>query len=46
MHACAMRLTRSANKELKGSPVLLGTISPGIVVTDPLIDARDDDTAR
>lgn len=39
-------LTKSANKELKGSPVLLGTISPGIVVTDLLIDARDDDPTR
>ena len=36
-------LTRSANKELKGAPVLLGTISPGIVVTDLLEDARDAD---
>jgi NAD(P)-dependent dehydrogenase (short-subunit alcohol dehydrogenase family) len=43
---CAISyLTKSTNKELKGSPVLLGTISPGIVVTDLLDDARDADAA-
>ena len=35
--------TKSVNKEIKGSPVLLGTISPGIVVTDLLEDSRDAD---
>lgn len=39
-------LTESTNKEIKGSPVLLGTISPGIVVTDLLDDARDADPAQ
>lgn len=39
-------LTKSTNKEIKGSPVLLGTISPGIVVTDLLDDARDADPAQ
>ena len=35
--------TKGVNKEIKGSPVLLGTISPGIVVTDLLEDSRDAD---
>ena len=39
-------LTKSTNKEIKGSSVLLGTISPGIVVTDLLDDARDADPAQ
>jgi NAD(P)-dependent dehydrogenase (short-subunit alcohol dehydrogenase family) len=34
---------KSVNKEIKGSPVLLGTISPGIVVTDLLDEAKDAD---
>lgn len=38
--------TKSVNKEIKGSPVLLGTISPGIVVTDLLEEARDADPAQ
>lgn len=38
--------TRSVNKEIEGSPVLLGTISPGIVVTDLLEESRDEDPAR
>jgi hypothetical protein len=33
------------NKEIKGSPVLLGTISPGIVVTDLLEETKDLDPA-
>jgi NAD(P)-dependent dehydrogenase (short-subunit alcohol dehydrogenase family) len=37
--------TRSMNKEIKGSPVLLGTISPGIVVTDLLEESKDPDPA-
>ena len=37
--------TKSMNKEIKGSPVLLGTISPGIVVTDLLEDSKDPDPA-
>lgn len=37
--------TRSINKEIKSSPVLLGTISPGIVVTDLLEETRDRDPA-
>ena len=37
--------TRSMNKEIKGSPVILGTISPGIVVTDLLEETRDADPA-
>lgn len=37
--------TKSMNKEIKGSPVLLGTISPGIVVTDLLEETRDRDPA-
>lgn len=37
--------TKSVNKEIKGSPVLLGTISPGIVVTDLLEETKDDDPA-
>jgi NAD(P)-dependent dehydrogenase (short-subunit alcohol dehydrogenase family) len=39
-------LTKSMNKEIKGSPVLLGTISPGIVVTDLLEESRDADPAQ
>jgi NAD(P)-dependent dehydrogenase (short-subunit alcohol dehydrogenase family) len=38
--------TKSVNKEIKGSPVLLGTISPGIVVTDLLEEAKDADPAQ
>jgi NAD(P)-dependent dehydrogenase (short-subunit alcohol dehydrogenase family) len=38
--------TKSVNKEIKGSPVLLGTISPGIVVTDLLEETKDDDPAQ
>jgi NAD(P)-dependent dehydrogenase (short-subunit alcohol dehydrogenase family) len=38
--------TKSVNKEIAGSPVLLGTISPGIVVTDLLEESRDEDPAR
>jgi NADP-dependent 3-hydroxy acid dehydrogenase YdfG len=38
-------LTKSMNKEIKGSPVLLGTISPGIVITDLLEESRDADPA-
>ena len=37
--------TRSINKEIKGSPVLVGTISPGIVVTDLLDESMDEDPA-
>ncbi len=37
--------TKSMNKEIKGSPVLLGTISPGIVVTDLLEETKDADPA-
>jgi NAD(P)-dependent dehydrogenase (short-subunit alcohol dehydrogenase family) len=37
--------TRSMNKEIKDLPVLLGTISPGIVVTDLLKETRDRDPA-
>ncbi len=37
--------TKSMNKEIKGSPVLLGTISPGIVVTDLLDSSMDEDPA-
>jgi NAD(P)-dependent dehydrogenase (short-subunit alcohol dehydrogenase family) len=37
--------TKSMNKEIKGSPVLLGTISPGIVVTDLLEESKDRDPA-
>jgi NAD(P)-dependent dehydrogenase (short-subunit alcohol dehydrogenase family) len=37
--------TKSMNKEIKGSPVLLGTISPGIVVTDLLEESKDPDPA-
>ena len=37
--------TKSMNKEIKGSPVLLGTISPGIVVTDLLENSKDPDPA-
>lgn len=37
--------TKSINKEIKGSPVLLGTISPGIVVTDLLAETKDVDPA-
>lgn len=38
--------TASVNKEIAGSPVLLGTISPGIVVTDLLEEAKDSDPTR
>ena len=38
--------TKSVNKEIKGSPVLLGTISPGIVITDLIEESRDEDPAR
>ena len=38
--------TKSVNKEIKGSPVLLGTISPGIVVTDLLEESKDADPAQ
>jgi NAD(P)-dependent dehydrogenase (short-subunit alcohol dehydrogenase family) len=38
--------TKSVNKEIKGSQVLLGTISPGIVVTDLLEESKDEDPAR
>lgn len=38
--------TTSVNKEIKGSPVLLGTISPGIVVTDLLEESRDADPVK
>jgi NAD(P)-dependent dehydrogenase (short-subunit alcohol dehydrogenase family) len=38
--------TKSVNKEINGSPVLLGTISPGIVVTDLLEEAKDADPER
>ncbi len=38
--------TKSVNKEIAGSPVLLGTISPGIVVTDLLEESKDEDPAR
>jgi NAD(P)-dependent dehydrogenase (short-subunit alcohol dehydrogenase family) len=37
--------TKTVNREIKGSPVLLGTISPGIVVTDLLDEAKDADPA-
>jgi NAD(P)-dependent dehydrogenase (short-subunit alcohol dehydrogenase family) len=38
--------TKSVNKEIKGLPVLLGTISPGIVTTDLLEESKDEDPAR
>lgn len=38
--------TKSVNKEIAGSPVLIGTISPGIVVTDLLEESKDEDPAR
>jgi NAD(P)-dependent dehydrogenase (short-subunit alcohol dehydrogenase family) len=38
--------TKSMNKEIAGSPVLLGTISPGIVITDLLDESRDADPAK
>lgn len=38
--------TKSVNKEIMGGPVLLGTISPGIVVTDLLEESKDEDAAR
>jgi NAD(P)-dependent dehydrogenase (short-subunit alcohol dehydrogenase family) len=38
--------TKSVNKEIAGSPVILGTISPGIVVTDLLEESKDADPAR
>ncbi len=38
--------TACVNKELAGSPVLLGTISPGIVITDILESSRDEDPVR
>ncbi len=37
--------TKSINKEIRGSPVLVGTISPGIVVTDLLDESMDEDPA-
>ena len=37
--------TKSINKEIKGSPVIVGTISPGIVVTDLLDETMDEDPA-
>jgi NAD(P)-dependent dehydrogenase (short-subunit alcohol dehydrogenase family) len=39
-------LTKSMNKEIKGFPVLLGTISPGIVVTDLLEESKDADAVQ
>jgi NAD(P)-dependent dehydrogenase (short-subunit alcohol dehydrogenase family) len=39
-------LTKSMNKEIAGSPVLLGTISPGIVITDLLEESKDEDPER
>jgi NAD(P)-dependent dehydrogenase (short-subunit alcohol dehydrogenase family) len=33
-------------KELKGSPVMLGVISPGIVITDLITDSKDHDPAK
>lgn len=38
--------TKSVNKEIKGAPVLLGTISPGIVITDLLDESRDVDPEK
>ena len=38
--------TKSVNKEIKGSPVLLGTISPGIVITDLIEESKDEDPAQ
>lgn len=38
--------TKSLNKEIAGGPVLLGTISPGIVITDLLEDSRDADPEK
>lgn len=38
--------TKSVNKEIAGSPVLLGTISPGIVVTDLLEESKDEDPVQ
>ena len=38
--------TKSMQKEIKGAPVLLGTISPGIVVTDLLEETKDADPAH
>lgn len=38
--------TKSMQKEVKGGPVLLGTISPGIVVTDLLEETKDADPAQ
>jgi NAD(P)-dependent dehydrogenase (short-subunit alcohol dehydrogenase family) len=35
--------TKTVNKEITGSPVILGTISPGIVITDLIEEARDAD---
>jgi NAD(P)-dependent dehydrogenase (short-subunit alcohol dehydrogenase family) len=38
--------TKSVNKEFKGSPVLIGTLSPGIVVTDLLDTSKEEDPER
>jgi NAD(P)-dependent dehydrogenase (short-subunit alcohol dehydrogenase family) len=38
--------TKSVNKEITGSAVLVGTISPGIVVTDLLEEAKDVDPEK
>ncbi len=38
--------TKSLNKEIKGAPVLVGTISPGIVITDLIEESRDEDPAK
>jgi NAD(P)-dependent dehydrogenase (short-subunit alcohol dehydrogenase family) len=38
--------TKSVNKEIKGSPIVLGTISPGIVVTDLIEESKDEDPER
>ncbi len=47
MTKCAVTyFTRSMIKELNGCAVLLGTISPGIVITDLLEDTRDEDPAK
>ena len=47
MTKCALRnFTKAVNKEIAGKGVIVGTISPGIVVTDLLEDSRDDDPVR
>lgn len=38
--------TKSVNKEIKGLPVLLGTISPGIVITDLIEESKDEDPVQ